>query len=83
MSLPTEESMVRALMRRKRAYEQHFKDKGPELDNPAHTAYIALIKTIVDIVRKSNEAAAAPKHDPEDARRKADEVIRNEYGIER
>ena len=82
MSLPSEESMVRALMRQKRAYELHFKTKSPEIDNTANTAYVALIKMIVDIVRKSNEAGPVG-HDPEEARRSVDEVLRTEYGIER
>lgn len=74
--------MVRALLSRKLAYEKYFKTLDNKTDNPAQTAYTALIKTIVDISRKS--VAEQPKErDPEEALKRAKEILRTEYGIER
>ncbi len=76
-----EEKMIRDLLRRKRAYEKHFRSKSSddEPGNQAHSAYISIIKAIVDIARKAERQAG----DPEEFRRIALEILRNDYGIER
>lgn len=80
--LNVEQSMVRALLRRKLAYERYFKSEKA-IDHPAQTAYTALVKTIVEITRKAGPALDAQRPDPEEARRRADEILRNDYGIQR
>lgn len=77
-----DERMVRALLRRKLAYEKYFKTLKNETDNPAQTAYTALIKAIVEISRKSG-AIEPGGNDPEGALKRAEEILRTEYGIER
>lgn len=73
-----EERMIRDLLRRKRAYEGYFKDlKG--VDNPAQSAYLSLIKAIVELAGKTAAPEAA---DAEECRRVAERILRDEYGVE-
>lgn len=80
--LTIEERMIRALLKCKRDYEEYFKTKKSKPDNAAQTAYTALIKTIVDISRKSLTDQPRER-DPEEALKRAREILRTEYGIER
>ncbi len=90
-----EEKMIRSLLERKKEYEDYFKasvqpddgdseeekkkKKEPEIDNQATNAYTGLIKTIVELSRKSPKEAK----NPVELKRLAEEILENEYGIKR
>jgi hypothetical protein len=86
--LSIEEQGIKALLKRKREYEKYFKTllkkENPETDNlgmdhQAQTAYTNIIKTLVELSRK----AASEAKDPERLKRLAEEILENDYGIER
>jgi hypothetical protein len=76
--LTYQQKMIRALERRKRAYEKYFKDLK-DVDNQAQTAYTNIIKTLAELDRKSSAEVA----DPAEMQRKAREILESEYGITR
>lgn len=71
-----QERMIRALLRRKLAYERYFK-KLEDVDNAAQTAYTNIIKTLAELDRKAGPLEA----DPEEIRRRAREILEREYGV--
>jgi hypothetical protein len=76
-----EEQAIKALLRRKGEYERYFdslRDKDEKMDNQAQNAYTSIIKTLVELSRK----AAPPKRSAEEIQRAAEEVLRNDYGID-
>jgi hypothetical protein len=76
--LSLEEKMINALKKRKRAYEKYFRTLK-DVDNQAQSAYTSIIKTIVELSRK----IPAGVSDPEEMKRRLDEVLETEYGIKR
>lgn len=76
--LTFQQKMIRALERRKRAYEKYFKGLDG-VDNQAQTAYTNIIKTLAELDRKSSQEAP----DPAEMQRKAREILESEYGITR
>lgn len=76
--LTFQQKMIRALERRKRAYERYFKGLE-DVDNQAQTAYTNIIKTLAELDRKSPQEAP----DPAEMQRKAREILESEYGITR
>lgn len=86
-----EDKMIKALLRQKRKYEIYLNSKKtevktgdkteePELDHKAEHAYTHIIKTIVELSRKSQ---GREKEDPEEMKRIAEEILESEYGIKR
>ena len=76
-----EERAINALLRRKAEYERYFdtlRKKKAKMDNQAQNVYTSIIKTLVDISRKSAEEAKSNGA----AERTLEEVLRDEYGIE-
>jgi len=76
-----EERMVKALIKQKTKYEKYLKTRKPKgLDHKAEHAYTHIIKTIIEISRKS---AIAEETDPEEFKKKAEEILESEFGIKR
>jgi hypothetical protein len=76
-----EEQAIKALLRRKGEYERYFdtlREKDEKMDSPAQNAYTTIIKTLVELSKK----AAPPKRSAEEIRKAAEEVLRNDYGID-
>jgi hypothetical protein len=74
-----EAQAIRALRRRKLQYERYFKNRDGRdgMDNQAQSAYISIIKTLVELTRKSADTST----DPEEWKRQAQEILRRDYGI--
>jgi hypothetical protein len=77
MKLSIEERMIRDLLKQKRRYEKYFKTQTKEVDNAALTAYTNIIKTIVDISKKTGKE----KKSPEEMKRLAAEILESDFGI--
>ncbi len=76
-----EERMMKALIKQKTKYEKYLKTrKSKGLDHKAEHAYTHIIKTIIEISRKS---VATEDMDPEEFKLRAKEILENEYGIKR
>jgi len=76
------EQGIQALQKRRREYERYFrtlKKEGATMDHQAQTAYINIIKTLVELEKKSLPETG----DPERMKRLAAEILENDYGIKR
>jgi hypothetical protein len=87
-----EEKMLRDLLKRKRAYEAYFRGvekagaeggdagQGPKApDNSAHSAYVSIIKALVELAKK----VPTQRRSPEEMKRTAKEILKREYGTDR
>jgi len=73
------QEVVQALLWRKREYERHFR-KNPKMPlNRTHYAYLGTLRLLWEI----SADAPPPRVDPEEIRRRAREILENEYGVRR
>lgn len=71
--------MVEALLARKEAYEKYFADRDAEgLDQRAEGAYLSVLKFLYEITHKSSAQGVSA----EEFRRRALEILRDDYGID-
>ena len=76
----TEAELIASLIARKESYEKYFESKeskSEEHDHRAEQAYTGLIKTLIEILRKSEPE----DEDPEEMKKVAKEILQEEYGI--
>jgi|Deesub1362A_J573_1020465.scaffolds.fasta_scaffold00740_25 hypothetical protein len=76
--LSIEERMIKDLLKRKREYEKYFKSIDT-IDNQAQSAYTSIIKTIVELSRKTVRETKSS----EEMKKLAEEILESEYGIRR
>lgn len=77
-----EEQAIKALLRRKGEYERYFdtlRENDEKMDNQAQNAYTSIIKTLVELSRKRTEESKVKG----ETGKTLEEVLRDEYGIER
>lgn len=74
-----EEKMLKALIKQKGKYERYLKTQTLEgIDHKAEHAYTHIIKTIIELSRKST---ITEEKSPEEMRQAAAEILESEYGI--
>lgn len=77
-----ERQAISGLRKRKSAYEEYFKTVI-EPDHQALTAYINILKTMVDIARKLAANSNEDRKSPEEIKRASEEILESEYGVRR
>ena len=75
--LSFEQKMLRKLIKQIEKYERYF--ETTDIDNQAMYAYTNLLKTVVELSRK----VKAKETDPEEFKKKAEEILESEFGIKR
>jgi hypothetical protein len=72
-----ERELLKALLQRKMEYERFFasRQNSEELDHKAEQAYAGLIKTIYELMKKTDDTQK------KDLKKEASRIIQEEYGI--
>lgn len=83
-ALTTEAQLLVDLKKQKDKYEKYFETLGSAIDNQAQYAYANLIKTIIELVRKTGlKEDEQKKLTRDEGKRLAEEILESEYGITR
>jgi hypothetical protein len=76
--LDFDQKMLKKILRQIERYERHL-DTDSRVDNQAAYAYTNMIRTAMELAGKIKPER---KRSPEEIRRAAEEVLRNDYGID-